>query len=58
MLSRWIVGCAAAALLAGGAAAQPSRILTPPPKIDPVLQQYVKVDAPAVVLRHVLREEK
>lgn len=52
MLNRWIMGCAAAALLATGATAAPA-ILVAPPQIDPALKQYVRVDAKSVVLRHV-----
>jgi imidazolonepropionase-like amidohydrolase len=53
MLSRTILGCAIAALLAGGAAAAPPEILVTRVKLDPALQQYVKVDSPTVVLRRV-----
>lgn len=53
MLSRTILGCAMAALLAAGAAAAPAEVLVTRVKLDPALQQYVKVDAPTVVLRGV-----
>lgn len=54
MLSRTILGCAVAALVAGGAVAAPSeKILVTRVELDPALQQYVKVDAPTVVLRQV-----
>lgn len=52
MLKQWILGSAAAALLATGAQAAPA-ILAPPPQMDAALKQYVRVDAKAVVLRHV-----
>src|SRR5689334_15494847 len=52
MLNRWILGCAAAALLATSASAAPA-ILVTAPQIDPALKQYVQVDAKTVVLRHV-----
>jgi imidazolonepropionase-like amidohydrolase len=53
MLSRTILGCVAAALLAGSAAAAPPEVLVTRVRLDPALQQYVKVDAPTVVLRGV-----
>ncbi len=53
MLSRRILQCAGAMLLAGSANAAPPNILAIPANIDPALKPYVKVDADTVVLRHV-----
>lgn len=52
MLSRRILQCAVALLMAGSANAAPN-ILVTAAKLDPQLQQYVKVNADTVVLRHV-----
>jgi imidazolonepropionase-like amidohydrolase len=53
MISRMILGCAAAALYASSAMAAPANILVPQVAVAPALQQYVKLDAGTIVLRQV-----